>query len=93
MIYMEPRSLGLDALVQSWIAQLPPALRTPVKVTSSSSGKARQTSGATLLSGLFDAYMVPLLSALRRFCAEPLPSVDNCLGESVCVRVCVCVCV
>jgi dynein heavy chain, axonemal len=26
MIYMEPRALGLDPLVQSWLAQLPPAV-------------------------------------------------------------------
>jgi dynein heavy chain len=64
MIYMEPRSLGSDPLVQSWLAQLPEALGPEHKCR---------------LSSLFDLYLSPTLSAVRRFCGEALPTVDNCL--------------
>eukprot|EP00752_Nemacystus_decipiens_P010663 g9495.t1 len=68
MIYMEPKSLGFDPLVQSWLAQLPDVISTQEKVK---------------LSLLFDTYVASTLSALRRFCFEPLPSVDGCLVQGL----------
>ncbi|CAM9123848.1 unnamed protein product [Hapterophycus canaliculatus] len=68
MIYMEPKSLGFDPLVQSWLAQLPNVVGAQERVT---------------LSLLFDTYVASTLSALRRFCFEPLPSVDGCLVQGL----------
>ncbi|CAM9191036.1 unnamed protein product [Choristocarpus tenellus] len=68
MIYMEPKSLGFDPVVQSWLAQLPDVLETKER---------------TLLCLLFDTYVTSALGALRRFCNEPLPTVDNCLVQGL----------
>ncbi|CAN0221029.1 unnamed protein product [Ectocarpus sp. 6 AP-2014] len=68
MIYMEPKSLGFDPLVQSWLVQLPDVIGAGERVT---------------LSRLFDTYVASTLSALRRFCFEPLPSVDGCLVQGL----------
>ncbi|CAN0011931.1 unnamed protein product [Laminaria digitata] len=35
------------------------------------------------LSRLFDVYVASILSAVRRFCFEPLPSVDGCLVQGL----------
>ncbi|CAM9544257.1 unnamed protein product [Chrysoparadoxa australica] len=68
MIYMEPRSLGIDPVLQSWLGQLPEGL-----------GASYQTK----LLGLFDTFVPTALAAMRRFCTEPLPTVDNCLVQGL----------
>ena len=67
MIYMEPRSLGLDVLVKSWIQyRLPEA--------------AKQH--GEQLQKLFDDYLDPCIFWLRRNIEEPVPTVDNNLCMS-----------
>ncbi len=58
MVYMEPESMGLKPLVESWIQQIPVNLRT----------KSKTFSGA--LAKLFDVYMEPQLEFLRHHCKE-----------------------
>ena len=68
MIYMEPNSLGFDVLFQSWLATTPPALKSVIR---------------SKLQLLFDNYVGSVLSHLRRYLIEPLPTVNNCLVDAL----------
>ena len=68
MIYMEPKSLGFDPRIQSWLHMLPPSFG----VTH------RQK-----LSILFDTYLIGAMALLRRNLVEPFPSVDNNLLDAM----------
>jgi len=62
IIYMEPRGLGLDALIQSWMQRIPPSL--PKIITSK-------------LTLLFDSYLQPAIFFLRTYLKELAVTVDN----------------
>lgn len=68
IIYMEPKGLGLDVLMQSWLDRMPPC--TPVVVKSK-------------LTYYFDLYMQPSINFLRTHLKELVPTVDNNLAESL----------
>jgi len=68
MIYMEPKSLGFDPLLQSWLHTLPPKMTAKHK---------------TKISILFDVYISGILQFMRRSCVEPLPTKDNCLIQGL----------
>ena len=68
IIFMEPRGLGLDVLVQSWLQRMP--VCTPQLVKNK-------------LNLLFDLYMSPGIMYLRANLKELAPTVDNNLAESL----------
>ena len=68
IVYMEPKSLGLEPLVRSWMDSLPTCL-----------GDAHLTK----LQAMFDAYLETAVSFLRRFLVEPVPTIDNNLCASL----------
>ena len=61
-VYTEPHSLGLDPLIQSWMDTLPKCFKPAMKAT---------------LMTLFDTYLQPSITFLRRNLVEPVPTVDN----------------
>lgn len=67
IIYMEPRGLGIDVLVQSWLQRLPPALPPQC---------------AVVLQTLFDCYLPAALAFMRQNMKELVPTVDNNVAES-----------
>lgn len=68
IIYMEPKGLGLDVLVQSWIYRLPECIPKLMR---------------SKLTLLFDSYMYSSIFFLRTYLKELVPSVDNNLAESL----------
>ncbi len=68
VIYMEPHSLGLDCLIQSWVQRLPEAISACVRQH---------------LYALCDRYLSSSLAFLRTHLKELCPSVDNNLAESL----------
>ena len=68
IIYMEPRGLGLDVLLQSWLEKLP--IITPILVKSK-------------ITYLFDCYVASSISFMRTHAKELTPTVDNNLAESL----------
>jgi dynein heavy chain len=69
MIYMEPKSLGFDPVLQSWMEKLPKCFdKIPIKAK---------------LKGYWDTYLVGALFFLRRSLTEPLATVDNNLNASI----------
>jgi len=68
IIYMEPSALGLDVLVQSWVAKLPPCI---------------PASCAAKLVFLMDCYLRPAITFLRDHLRELSPTVDNNLAQSL----------
>eukprot|EP01083_Nonionella_stella_P111300 326422_1 len=67
MIYMDPESLGLDAMIQSWLQSIDDMFSTARK------------SFNLLFNMLFDASV----EFIRNHCIEPVPSVDNNLCRSL----------
>jgi hypothetical protein len=61
-VYTEPHSLGLDPLIQSWMDTLPKCFKPSMKAS---------------LMTLFDTYLQPSITFLRRNLQEPVPTVDN----------------
>jgi len=59
MVYMEPRDIGLEPLVISWIAKLPEKF-------------VEKKTFVPKLKELFDIYCYPLLDFLRRQLIEPV---------------------
>ncbi|RYH30569.1 hypothetical protein EON65_04765 [archaeon] len=68
IIYMEPKGLGLDVLLQSWLQRMPPC--TPDIVKSK-------------ITYYFDLYVPPSLTFIRTNVKELVPTVDNNLTESL----------
>jgi dynein heavy chain len=68
IIYMEPKGLGLDVLVQSWLERMPPVTPDIVKCK---------------LTYYFDLYLQPCITFLRTYMKELVPTVDNNLAESL----------
>lgn len=68
IIYMEPKGLGLDVLIQSWLERLPECVPQLVK---------------SKLTYLFDFYLAPCIAFLRTNLKELVPTVDNNLTESL----------
>ena len=68
IIYMEPKGLGLDPLVQSWLDKLPSTLPKIIMHK---------------LTYLFDLYLQPSLTFVRMYIKELVPSVDNNLTQSL----------
>ncbi|KAJ1460012.1 dynein heavy chain and region D6 of dynein motor-domain-containing protein [Pelagophyceae sp. CCMP2097] len=71
IIYMEPKALGVDPVIVSWMAKLvesPNLIKTDVRAR---------------LTCLFDKYMYPALSFVRRYSRELVPSMDNNLCASL----------
>ena len=62
MIYMEPKSLGFDPLVMSWLERLPESFGPAHKMK---------------LLTLFDTYLGATCGILRRTMNEPFPTVDG----------------
>ena len=70
MVYMEPRSLGLNPLILSWMDTLPEVV-------------LEKTRCRTILVKCFDTYLQDGLQILRRFNKEPVPTVDGNLTQSL----------
>ena len=68
IIYMEPKGLGLDVLVQSWLQKFPDCLPQLVK---------------SKFTYLFDLFLQPCIQFLRTNLKELAPTVDNNLCESL----------
>jgi dynein heavy chain, axonemal len=68
IIYMEPKGLGTDVLIQSWLQRLPKNLHLLIK---------------SKLSYLFDVYLLSSISFLRANLTEMVTTVDNNLVESL----------
>ena len=68
VIYMEPRGLGLDVLLQSWLEKLPAV--TPIVVKSK-------------ITYLFDSYLQPSIAFVRTHMKELAATVDNNLAASL----------
>ena len=68
IIYMEPRGLGLDVLLQSWLKTIPPII--PQLVHSK-------------LTYFFDLYMESSILFMRNNTKELCPTVDNNLAQSL----------
>lgn len=69
MVYMEPSSLGLDPILQSWLRRIPAIVTMETHVT---------------LLRLFDTYIGISLNFVRRHLKEPIPSTDANVVESLC---------
>jgi dynein heavy chain len=68
IIYMEPKSLGLDVLLQSWLETLPECVPQLVK---------------SKITYYFDLYVQPCIYFLRTYLKELAPTVDNNLAQSL----------
>ncbi|KNC54636.1 dynein heavy chain 2 [Thecamonas trahens ATCC 50062] len=69
MVYMEPSGLGLQPLIDSWLAKLSPA--------------SLAESVAPVFAELFNALALPALAFVRSSLVEPVPTVDNNLLQSL----------
>ena len=67
MVYMDPEALGTDPIYQSWLEQFH-------KDTEKMRPEFRR---------LYDLLFIPCVEFLRRQCAEPVPSVDANLCQSL----------
>lgn len=70
MIYMEPGALGIQPLVQSWMMGLPASFKL-----------RKQT--IPVIEKLFEKYLEPILAYARKYCPEPVLTVDNNLAGSM----------
>ena len=68
VIYMEPKGLGLEPLIQSWMDRMPPCTPDIVRCK---------------LTYYFDLYLQPSISFIRTYAKELVPTVDNNLAESL----------
>lgn len=68
IIYMEPKGLGLDVLIHSWLNTIPPIFSVDIKMK---------------LNYLFDIYLQPTIGYLRSYLKELVPTVDNNLTQSL----------
>ncbi|KAJ3111551.1 Dynein heavy chain 1, axonemal [Phlyctochytrium bullatum] len=72
MIYMEPGALGVSPLIKSWLSQQEQALPGTFASIFRS-----------LLTPLFDYYLMPALPFLRKNIKEPVPTTDGNLTQSL----------
>ena len=72
MVYMEPESMGLKPLVDSWLQQIPENCRTKSKTFQENLGK------------LFDTFLEPCIEYLRHHLRETVTTKDNNLCQSLC---------
>ena len=75
MVYMEPGSIGLQPLIDSWLQTLHDPLRL-----------LKPKSTVNIISKLFDKYLDSSIKFMRRNCPEQVPSVNNNLAQS-CMRI------
>jgi dynein heavy chain len=71
MVYMEPESLGYQPLIDSWVDKLPQTL-----VEKSKTFKI-------LIKKLFDDYIGPCLTFIRKNAKEVVTSTNNNLAQSL----------
>jgi dynein heavy chain, axonemal len=97
IIYMEPRGLGTDVLVQSYLApSLAAAATTATTAAAAAAGTAAAgaaTAGAVAmllpqaavvqLQALIDLYLQPAIATVRQHTKELVPSCDNNLVQSL----------
>lgn len=69
MIYMEPESLGIQPLIDSWVQTIPVNIKKYGKIVS-------------ILTRMFDEYIEDALWFLRRNIVEPVTSMNNNLIQS-----------
>ena len=74
MVYIDPNSLGVRPLIESWLTQLPDPVMELRKTT------------VPILAKIFDRYLEPTLEFVRRNCPEPVQTADNNLVQS-CTRI------
>lgn len=70
MVYMEPISLGLQPLVDSWLLAIPGNIRKRPKILER-------------LTILFEKLLEPSINFLRKHCKEIVTSGDNNLTQSL----------
>jgi dynein heavy chain len=70
MIYMEPGALGNAPLTQSWLMTCPASFKI-----------RKQT--MPLVEKLFNHYLEPIVAYTRKYCPEPVLTVDNNLCQSM----------
>jgi dynein heavy chain, axonemal len=70
MVYMEPNSIGIQPLIDSWLKVLPEQLRARPKLM-------------TTLKGLFGDLIIPCLEYLRINLFELVTSTDGNLAQSL----------
>ncbi|KAL4440889.1 hypothetical protein ABPG74_009302 [Tetrahymena malaccensis] len=70
MVYMEPISLGLQPLIDSWLNSIPPNIQKRSKIMDR-------------LKLLFDKLLQPCLTFLRKQCKEIVVTGDNNLTQSL----------
>eukprot|EP00968_Pinguiococcus_pyrenoidosus_P017694 scaffold1786_cov250-Pinguiococcus_pyrenoidosus.AAC.1 len=68
IIYMEPRGLGIDVLLQSWINALPESIRRKCNLA---------------FAEIFSKYLKPSLEFLRTNLTEFVPTLDNQMAASL----------
>ena len=68
MVYMEPKSIGFDPLIDSWLERIPSVIQDDVRVT---------------LQLMFDTYLRPSLTFIRSYTNELLPQISNNLVQSL----------
>lgn len=69
MIYMEPGALGIPPMISSWLMTVPPSMKL-----------RKQT--MPIFEKLFDRYTEPIINYTRKYCPEPVMTVDNNLVSS-----------
>ena len=72
MVYMEPGSIGLQPLVDSWLQ----TLSEPIRLL-------KPKSTIMILTKLFDKYLDNCIKFMRKNCPEPVPSVNNNVCQSM----------
>ena len=70
MVYMEPGALGNMPLVKSWLKTCPETF-------------SRRKNFLQMIEGLFVKYLEEMLRFMRKYCSEPIFTVDNNIVESL----------
>ena len=70
MVYMEPTSIGIKPLIESWLKLLPDLIK-------------KRNKFMTILRALLNDYIDPCLEFLRIHCSEIVPTSDGNLVQSL----------